>query len=119
MKVVVENSEATLAFRELAAVIMRFVAGEQGVELIEPMQRCLVALEQGDGVLKFVDFTPESGDEDEAINTVIRGVLHMVAGLLFNMDTHDDEYQDGLSELARGVVLMNQKINAARKRQRR
>ena len=109
MEVVAENSEATLAFRKLAAIIMRFLAGDDHIDLIEPMERCLDALDLEGGTIELIDFSKAVGD-DQTIVLIMQGVLRMLAGVLETMDTDDPEYRAGLSTLSRGVVQLGREL---------
>lgn len=115
MEVVAQNSEATLAFRALAAAVMRFVAGDEDIDLYKPMLRCVDGFDSAGGPLSIVDFTPQMGDQDYAINLIVQGVLRMVASAMETQNTTEEEYQRGLSSLSHGVMELNRKLQAAKR----
>ena len=114
MKLVAKNSEATLAFREMAANVCRFLAGNNDVDLCESVLQCADALDMDDVPITIIDFSIQPDNPDLAINLVIQGVLKMVASTMVTMDAENPEYQEGANLLAQGIFKLNAVVKTAR-----
>lgn len=113
-----EMDDASLAFREVAANVLRFLRGEPDINLVEPMERFLKAfkpVERNGGPIMIVNLQPISGDDDEAINTMLCGAMKMIAAVVQNMDVNEKEYLEGRDQAAVGVVMLDKKARANRK----
>jgi hypothetical protein len=95
----------SIKFRAMVANILRFIRGEDVPDMHTSIVEYVEASERS-GPLRFVDINPERGDEeDRPINTILSGACKLLAGAMLTLDSNGKEYQEGLEQLARGLVL--------------
>jgi hypothetical protein len=103
----------SIKFRAMVANILRFICGEVVPDMHNSIVEYVEASKRS-GSLRFVNIDPERGnEEDRPINTILSGACKMIAGAILTLDPNSKEYQEGLEQLARGVVL-HEKAKARR-----
>jgi hypothetical protein len=110
MKVVAENSEIDLLFGPAVAALLLWLAHKREGFDIPKLRGALDAIEATPehGPIRVPHIAQGASVEDEHINTVLRGALQMVAGLMEpGLDLAASvAYQEGLTELTDGMMRM-------------
>jgi hypothetical protein len=117
-----------VSFATAAANVLDFLAGSPRSDMIEAMRAFLAVVDAADketsdpkgSRVRIPDIEPRKAgepDTDAAINTALRGALRMEAALLrHNATTDNEDYEHAKQEFARGVVMLNQKIEGLTRR---
>jgi hypothetical protein len=131
------EAQVQVAFANTAGSILHFLAGTQSDSIVERMREFVTlhdaaekeSIDPNGIVIRAPAF--EGSEEDEPINTVLRGALHMVAAMLqihakdpgpkspANYSGDDPDYDRALEEISLGVMMVTEKTDPPRHPSRR
>jgi len=114
----VREAKVRVAFANMAATLLRFLASSSNLDIITPMIEFLeiheameTESEDPKGIaIRFPDISPVPDGPDEALNTLIRGVLRQFAAFVEDQHQKGEAYEAGRAELVRGLFAMNKKM---------
>jgi hypothetical protein len=117
-----------VSFATAAANVLDFLSGAPREDMIEALRAFVAVADAADRetsdpkgsrirIPNIEPRKPGEPDTDAAINTAMQGALRMEAALLrHNATTDNEDYERAKEEFARGVTMLNAKIEVLKRR---